>query len=366
MSQYSNKIHMKSCLLLNLKHLNANNVRPIRHNAILIHKQLCFKYAHTGLFNNTNLIALGFSLPIKQRYFHTSSSKLQKKSDPDTKLFAFSSTNESLKKPRIKKQSKDIQSSSDGHLEAIQNTNITPKAREGPQVKSKASQPLGQIPLSYQVDDTSTKKTVRKKSTKSESNEKKISESDSHSEKSKNIDDKTDPELPLESQENTTSSRDNVIQSSDTTKSKAFASSTNTLKQTQSQANSEFSNFNYLYSEGSSEPSIPPPKVFKKYLDQYSIGQERAKRHFSVAIYNHYVRLQDKLDREEQAERRKAEALEMLKEMQENEFYSQDDEFVNKTGFGTSYGFKKKDFFYSESEYIFIFSRYFFSNNFLI
>lgn len=346
---------MKSCLLLNLKNLNVNNVHPIRLNANLIHKQLCFKYAHTGLFCNTNPIALGFSLPIKQRYFHTSSSKLQKKGDPDTKLVASSSTNEALKKPRIKKQSKDTQPSSDGHLEAIQNTNITPKAREGPQVKSKAPQSLGQISSSYQVDDTSTKKTVRKKSTKSESNERKLSESDSHSEKSKNIEDKTDTELPLESQENATSSRNNVTQSSDTTKSKAFTSSTNTLKQKQPQANSEFSSFDYPYSEGISEPSIPPPKVFKKYLDQYSIGQERAKRHFSVAIYNHYVRLQDKLDREEQAERRKAEALEMLKEMQENEFYSQDDEFVNKSGFGTSYGFKTKDSFYSKSEYNYIF-----------
>ena len=33
------------------------------------------------------------------------------------------------------------------------------------------------------------------------------------------------------------------------------------------------------------------PKDLKAYLDEYVIGQEEAKRHLSVAVYNHYKRL---------------------------------------------------------------------------
>lgn len=44
---------------------------------------------------------------------------------------------------------------------------------------------------------------------------------------------------------------------------------------------------------------LPSPKELKSYLDRYTIGQEKAKKHFSVAIYNHCVRLEDKLDRQE-------------------------------------------------------------------
>lgn len=44
---------------------------------------------------------------------------------------------------------------------------------------------------------------------------------------------------------------------------------------------------------------LPSPKELKKYLDQYSIGQEKAKKHFSVAIYNHCVRMEDRMDRQE-------------------------------------------------------------------
>lgn len=36
---------------------------------------------------------------------------------------------------------------------------------------------------------------------------------------------------------------------------------------------------------------IPKPKEIKKYLDQYIIGQDEAKRYLSVAVYNHYKRL---------------------------------------------------------------------------
>ena len=33
---------------------------------------------------------------------------------------------------------------------------------------------------------------------------------------------------------------------------------------------------------------IPTPEEIKKYLDQYVIGQDAAKRVLSVAVYNHY------------------------------------------------------------------------------
>ena len=42
---------------------------------------------------------------------------------------------------------------------------------------------------------------------------------------------------------------------------------------------------------------IPTPEEIKKYLDQYVIGQDGAKRVLSVAVYNHYKRIkyQDKI-----------------------------------------------------------------------
>jgi len=38
--------------------------------------------------------------------------------------------------------------------------------------------------------------------------------------------------------------------------------------------------------------NVPKPKEIKDYLDQYVIGQDEAKRFLSVAVYNHYKRLQ--------------------------------------------------------------------------
>ncbi len=42
--------------------------------------------------------------------------------------------------------------------------------------------------------------------------------------------------------------------------------------------------------------SIPKPREIKEYLDQYVIGQDSAKRYLSVAVYNHYKRLQQPQD----------------------------------------------------------------------
>ena len=41
---------------------------------------------------------------------------------------------------------------------------------------------------------------------------------------------------------------------------------------------------------------VPKPKEIKAYLDQYVIGQDEAKRYLSVAVYNHYKRLQQPVD----------------------------------------------------------------------
>ncbi len=38
---------------------------------------------------------------------------------------------------------------------------------------------------------------------------------------------------------------------------------------------------------------IPKPKDIKEKLDQYIIGQEKAKKHLSVSVHNHYKRIQD-------------------------------------------------------------------------
>ena len=40
--------------------------------------------------------------------------------------------------------------------------------------------------------------------------------------------------------------------------------------------------------------SVPKPKDIKKILDEYVIGQERAKRVLSVAVHNHYKRIESK------------------------------------------------------------------------
>ena len=41
---------------------------------------------------------------------------------------------------------------------------------------------------------------------------------------------------------------------------------------------------------------VPKPKEIKEYLDQYVIGQDDAKRYLSVAVYNHYKRLNQPVD----------------------------------------------------------------------
>src|SRR5210317_775422 len=54
--------------------------------------------------------------------------------------------------------------------------------------------------------------------------------------------------------------------------------------------------------ETSDKPSfnLVKPKEMKEYLDQYVVGQDEAKRVISVAVYNHYKRLMQKVDPDEE------------------------------------------------------------------
>jgi ATP-dependent Clp protease ATP-binding subunit ClpX len=42
--------------------------------------------------------------------------------------------------------------------------------------------------------------------------------------------------------------------------------------------------------------AVPKPEEIKKFLDQYVIGQDDAKKYLSVAVYNHYKRIDQKID----------------------------------------------------------------------
>jgi len=45
------------------------------------------------------------------------------------------------------------------------------------------------------------------------------------------------------------------------------------------------------------QQKVPPPARIKAFLDQYIVGQEHAKRKISVAVYNHYKRLEANADK---------------------------------------------------------------------
>lgn len=51
------------------------------------------------------------------------------------------------------------------------------------------------------------------------------------------------------------------------------------------------------------------PKSLKQHLDQFVVGQERAKKVLSVAVYNHYQRIDEAQRQEEEAIRRLEERL---------------------------------------------------------
>ena len=51
-------------------------------------------------------------------------------------------------------------------------------------------------------------------------------------------------------------------------------------------------------SQPKAKKAVPKPKEIKHYLDEYVIGQDEAKRYLSVAVYNHYKRLQQPADKD--------------------------------------------------------------------
>lgn len=55
--------------------------------------------------------------------------------------------------------------------------------------------------------------------------------------------------------------------------------------------------------------TVPSPKEIKSYLDHYVIGQDDAKKTLSVAVYNHYKRISQKADLEEEIELDKSNVL---------------------------------------------------------
>lgn len=55
----------------------------------------------------------------------------------------------------------------------------------------------------------------------------------------------------------------------------------------------------YEREEAARATQIPKPAEIKAILDQYVIGQERAKKILSVAVHNHYKRIELKIDKNE-------------------------------------------------------------------
>ena len=55
--------------------------------------------------------------------------------------------------------------------------------------------------------------------------------------------------------------------------------------------------------------NIPNPKEIKKILDSYVIGQEEAKRTLAVAVYNHYKRIANNGEKDEEVEIQKSNVL---------------------------------------------------------
>ena len=54
--------------------------------------------------------------------------------------------------------------------------------------------------------------------------------------------------------------------------------------------------------EGNNGFNVPKPKQIKAFLDQYVIGQDRAKKILSVAVYNHYKRIMNNVLSDEAAD----------------------------------------------------------------
>lgn len=78
-------------------------------------------------------------------------------------------------------------------------------------------------------------------------------------------------------------------------KNEDFIKGINNIKQKRSIGKSGEKEFDYEFSPAAksslSKENIPKPIEIKKYLDEYVVGQEEAKKTLSVAVYNHYKRI---------------------------------------------------------------------------
>lgn len=66
---------------------------------------------------------------------------------------------------------------------------------------------------------------------------------------------------------------------------------------------------NSSIAEDISFEKLPKPIEIKKYLDDYIIGQDNAKKVLSVAVYNHYKRITSKVTKEDDTELKKSNVL---------------------------------------------------------
>ncbi|KAF2744597.1 P-loop containing nucleoside triphosphate hydrolase protein [Sporormia fimetaria CBS 119925] len=70
------------------------------------------------------------------------------------------------------------------------------------------------------------------------------------------------------------------------------------------------------------------PKELKEHLDKYVVGQERAKKKLSTAIYNHYQRIEEKERRERELEALEAQAMRReLRHRERSQRHPVEDEF---------------------------------------
>jgi ATP-dependent Clp protease ATP-binding subunit ClpX len=80
---------------------------------------------------------------------------------------------------------------------------------------------------------------------------------------------------------------------------------------------SDFANQPYTGSYDPNEPTHGPladspivgagivtPRILKQHLDQFVVGQERAKKIMSVSVYNHYLRVSELQRKEEEEHQR--------------------------------------------------------------
>ncbi|CCK72928.1 Mcx1p KNAG_0M00750 [Huiozyma naganishii CBS 8797] len=75
-------------------------------------------------------------------------------------------------------------------------------------------------------------------------------------------------------------------------------------------------------------PKIPSPKHLKGFLDEYIVGQETGKKVLSVAVYNHYLRVNDKIKKDDLEKERLLLECNAQAELEAQEKHNLDDELV--------------------------------------